>query len=627
MPKNVKQTRALLGGLSYYRKFVPQFAKRIRPLTSLLKKDVKFEFTPAMEGIVRELLAELANPPVLVYPDWDAVADGSRPFHLYCDASKDGFGGTLEQEQLDGSIRPIVYISRATLISERHWTPLDLEAGSIIWCIKRLRGYLWGTHFHIFTDHKALEHFAKVGENNARVLRWLEFLTAYSYTLEYRKGSANGNADFLSRLPMEATEQDRTGRSRLTPTDEDDAVFSIRHTDPTVDTNTDEFIRSCGLLPQHDHSAGIQLGGLLPVSPDIALGGLPLSSSDFADFRDTGPRVDVSTPGSLPSVWHIRDMPPTVCTDSSPSLVRNRPPLISRDVFAIDGPTTPSTPQARPRPTLNLSEVISTRTRRRSAAAAGTPRPAVNYGFDDQDEPTPTDMPPPELQRSSPSSSRSPTAPAAVVPATMAPTAPVTTTPPVSDVLPETLPAGPLLGSSPLTSAAPESGDSVPSPVELDFRESVDKYSHADWAREQRNEPVCAAAIRYIELGQPSVLPSGFLDHVPSALRPPFSEIRELAQKGRLYVNDDDVVLLVRKPTKPPSTTSSRPGGRAARLLNDEPIRIYVPMLMRPWIMQVCHANVSCHFGAARTLSMLERFYWCIGMSVSTKWWIRHCLR
>ena len=183
MPKNVKQTRALLGGLSYYRKFVPQFAKRIRPLTSLLKKDVKFEFTPAMEGIVRELLAELANPPVLVYPDWDAVADGSRPFHLYCDASKDGFGGTLEQEQLDGSIRPIVYISRATLISERHWTPLDLEAGSIIWCIKRLRGYLWGTHFHIFTDHKALEHFAKVGENNARVLRWLEFLTASMYII------------------------------------------------------------------------------------------------------------------------------------------------------------------------------------------------------------------------------------------------------------------------------------------------------------------------------------------------------------------------------------------------------------------------------------------------------------
>ncbi|CAB1117590.1 unnamed protein product [Ectocarpus sp. CCAP 1310/34] len=143
MPRDVKQLRSLLGGLSYYRKFPPNMAKRIRPLTTLLKKQEKFIFTPSMEQAVRDLLAELANPPVLVYPDWDAVSDGSRPFYLYCDASRDGFGGTLEQEQPDGSIRPIVFISRATLDSESHWTPLDLEAGSIVWCIKRLRGYLW----------------------------------------------------------------------------------------------------------------------------------------------------------------------------------------------------------------------------------------------------------------------------------------------------------------------------------------------------------------------------------------------------------------------------------------------------------------------------------------------------
>ena len=107
-------------------------AGRVRPITSLLKQGVKYLFTPAMEVIVRKLLVELSAPPVLVYPDWDAVVDNSRHFLLYCDASIDGLGATLEQEQKNGSIRP----------SERHWTPLDLEAGSIVWSIKRLRGYL-----------------------------------------------------------------------------------------------------------------------------------------------------------------------------------------------------------------------------------------------------------------------------------------------------------------------------------------------------------------------------------------------------------------------------------------------------------------------------------------------------
>ena len=106
-----------------------------------LRKGVKYKFTPAMEVIVREILVELAAPPILVFPDWDAAADGSLPFHVYCDACIEGFGAALEQEQPGGSVRPIAYISRATLDSERHWTPLDLEAGSIVWSIKRLRRF------------------------------------------------------------------------------------------------------------------------------------------------------------------------------------------------------------------------------------------------------------------------------------------------------------------------------------------------------------------------------------------------------------------------------------------------------------------------------------------------------
>ena len=102
-----------------------------------------------MEVIARKILEELSAPPVLVYADWDAVADNPRLFLLYCDASIDVFGATLEQEQKDGSIRPIVFISSATLGSECHWTPLDLEACNIVWSAKRLRRYLWGTSFRM----------------------------------------------------------------------------------------------------------------------------------------------------------------------------------------------------------------------------------------------------------------------------------------------------------------------------------------------------------------------------------------------------------------------------------------------------------------------------------------------
>ena len=90
MPTDVKQVRALMGGINYYRIFLPDLSKRLRPINSLLRKGDKFTFTPAMEKLVREILTELATPPILVFPKWDAVVDGSRPFHVNCGACIDG---------------------------------------------------------------------------------------------------------------------------------------------------------------------------------------------------------------------------------------------------------------------------------------------------------------------------------------------------------------------------------------------------------------------------------------------------------------------------------------------------------------------------------------------------------
>ena len=83
--------------------------------------------------------------------------------------------------------------------------------------------------------------------------------------------------------------------------------------------------------------------------------------------------------------------------------------------------------------------------------------------------------------------------------------------------------------------------------------------------------------------------------------------------------------LHVRKPI----TAASAPDGhnsRRSRSYFYDPVRIYVPLLARPWIVHACHADASCHLGVTRTLKMLERFYWWVGMEVCTKWWVRRCL-
>ena len=179
-----------------------------------------------------------------------------------------------------------------------------------------------------------------------------------------------------------------------------------------------------------------------------------------------------------------------------------------------------------------------------------------------------------------------------------------------------------LVRHPPLSNMASGQAGALSDAAELRFADSVARYSHADWKQEQHAEPTCHPTMRYISIGRPSTLPPDVLACYHSHKLPPISDIQELAGNGQLHTTDDDIVLLIRNPTLPPSRYDEPNSvGRAACLLNDEPARIYVPLFMRPWIMQDGHSTASCLFGTMRTLRMLERFYWWIGMmNVCTQW-------
>ena len=101
----------------------------------------------------------------------------------------------------------------------------------------------------------------------------LGFLTAYRYTLEYSKGSANGNTDVLSRLPLPASEDDRNGRSRISSSDEGRIYV----------------IRARGLFLDAALDLSLGLSGLAPSSQSVGSGELPLSQSNsrFSRTRAT----------------------------------------------------------------------------------------------------------------------------------------------------------------------------------------------------------------------------------------------------------------------------------------------------------------------------------------------------
>jgi hypothetical protein len=193
-PTNPTEVRAFLGLAGYYRKFVEGFSSIARPLTQLLKKERKFEWTEKCKQSFQELKKRLVSAPILT------MHDITESFDVYCDASKLGLGSVLMQE---GKV--IVYLSRQLRPHELNYPTHDLELATVVHALKTWRHYLMGNRCEIYTDHKSLKYIFSQKELNMRQRRWIELIKDYDLGIHYHPGKANVVADALSREPCSLT--------------------------------------------------------------------------------------------------------------------------------------------------------------------------------------------------------------------------------------------------------------------------------------------------------------------------------------------------------------------------------------------------------------------------------------
>ena len=95
-PTKLKELQSFLGLANYYRKCIRGFCHKARPLTNLLRKGVKFQFTEECHKAFQTLKTCLTSDPILAYPSFQ------HEFLLYTDASDSGIGVTYDQERENG---------------------------------------------------------------------------------------------------------------------------------------------------------------------------------------------------------------------------------------------------------------------------------------------------------------------------------------------------------------------------------------------------------------------------------------------------------------------------------------------------------------------------------------------
>lgn len=224
-PVNVGELRAILGLLSYYRQYIKDFSRIASPLYDLLKAPTRHEplmnkkekwptksgnravssstiiqWTEKHQLVLEQLIDCLVNPPILGFPDF------SQPFVLHTDASNLGLGAVLYQKQ-NGKLRVIAYGSRTLTVAEKnyHLHSGKLEFLALKWAVtEKFRDYLYyAPFFTVYSDNNPLTYVLSTAKLNATGCRWVAELADFNFSVKYRPGKENVDADSLSRMPLD----------------------------------------------------------------------------------------------------------------------------------------------------------------------------------------------------------------------------------------------------------------------------------------------------------------------------------------------------------------------------------------------------------------------------------------
>ena len=220
--KDGKRLHTFLGAVSFFRNFLPKLSVVAAPAMDYLNANktprLKRMPLPAEIHLVIDKVKDMLSTAIL-----NAQPQPFAPYSLYTDASNAGWGGVLMQHH-----QPIAVASGKWTGPQSRWSTFEQELGAIVCCTKKWRRYLLnGCKHRFYSDHQPLQfELTRVQEYSSKVLRWLDWLSSFSYEVKYLPGLENFLADLLSR-PEVLADPDRAKEASTQQTKQQDTPSAV----------------------------------------------------------------------------------------------------------------------------------------------------------------------------------------------------------------------------------------------------------------------------------------------------------------------------------------------------------------------------------------------------------------
>jgi len=201
-PQSKAETKSLIGLLSFYRKFIHNFAQKTENMQKSLKSS-SFIWDDDCEAELKLILREFKDA-TLYHPNFDWL------FAVFTDASNTAIGAVVHQiNPLTKSFEPLGFYSRKLTVTEQRYAIAELEALALVYVTERCPELLAGKRFMVFCDNRNLVHILKTPTttHSTRLTRYGIRLSEFIFDIVHISTKDNAVADYLSRYHKEAVEK------------------------------------------------------------------------------------------------------------------------------------------------------------------------------------------------------------------------------------------------------------------------------------------------------------------------------------------------------------------------------------------------------------------------------------
>jgi hypothetical protein len=180
-PVNKNSLQSFFGKINFIRRFVPNFAERIKPMSALLKKDVAFRWDDKAIKSFEDIKDAISQAPVLISSNF------SKDFIIFSFASQDTLAGVLMQKDADEYEHPVAFMSKVLRDSELNYIITEKQAYALVKSLKQFRNYIGYNKIKAYVPYPTVKYVLSQQDCMGTRGKWVSKIQEYDLEIKPTK--------------------------------------------------------------------------------------------------------------------------------------------------------------------------------------------------------------------------------------------------------------------------------------------------------------------------------------------------------------------------------------------------------------------------------------------------------